>query len=363
MVQTCVRRNGSWRILLQAEKDREMTYEEYVVGVGEFLKDYLPEFIPEEAIRVVPVVQDGRMRHGLRILFPDEGKAYGWQPLGMLINLQDCYQRVQQLSLGQAIKATGEIVVETLKRQNSSRVRDITRILSDFAAAKEHLCMELRNVRQEPEDSVENICRQIPGTSDLMLAVNLRLLLPDGIEGNLEVRKSDLEKWGVSEEDAVHAAYKNGRDRYGIKMQRLEGIPAGKETGGEVPGQCAVPDSPFWVTDRNNFRGAAALFYPGVLENIGKEIGDFSFLALTVNEVAVVPVAFERRKEPELLRRSLQELLALLHGEQPLSKNIYCYENQKHRIVSLDEYRRSRQKEMQKRFEQYPEQKRQNPRL
>ncbi|MFR6328767.1 MAG: hypothetical protein ACLUOI_08050 [Eisenbergiella sp.] len=192
-----------------------MTYEEYVAGVSEFLTEYLPAFIPKEAIGVAPVTQDGRAYYGLKILFPDE-KTSNWEPLGMIINLQYCYQRVRHLPFGQALKETGEIVVETLKRQSRSRVHDITRILSDFAAAKDHLYVEIKNIKKEPEYLQKNIHKRIPGTEDLALVANLLLRLPDGAEGSYTLEER-ITRMGY-DKAVIAAAVKMGWSNMGFVL-------------------------------------------------------------------------------------------------------------------------------------------------
>ncbi len=345
-----------------------MTYEEYVAGVSEFLTEYLPAFIPKEAIGVAPVTQDGRAYYGLKILFPDE-KTSNWEPLGMIINLQYCYQRVRHLPFGQALKETGEIVVETLKRQSRSRVHDITRILSDFAAAKDHLYVEIKNIKKEPEYLQKNIHKRIPGTEDLALVANLLLRLPDGAEGSYTLGKKELQEWGMTPEAVIAAACKNGMEQHGIRIEPVdERLPNLLEL--PTKEQCrdlqqTVFQKPFAVTNRDCFYGAATFFHPGVMEKMGDLIGDYSFSPVTTNHVAVVPVSFEKNQKPALLKNILQEIMVEFPGVTPLSNNIYCYNEKTKQIILASEYERLKKKAPQKvdTPNLYPKHKGQNPRL
>ena len=342
-----------------------MTFEEYMEGIDRSVMEYLPDFIPSEAVRIVLDEQGDRPIFGLKIMLP-QMEENDLNQLEIITDLQGCYKEVKDLSLEHAVKETAVLITEILKRQKLSRIKAMVRTALDFEIAKEHLYMDLCNVGKRPDWLEECVCKKIPGAEDLALVASVRLTLPDGDEGSFKVRKNELEIWGVSAETAVEMACKNGLKRYGIRLQTMDkGLPDLLEIpmGDKYQElQEVIRRNPFMVTGREFFCGAASRFYPGMMEKLGETIGDYSFLVVSSNYIFVVPDGYGERKGREGILQA-EKLLSSKYSF--LSENVYCYDTKKERLLLAADCIERKQEEPQpkKNMKKQPHQERKYPHL
>ena len=144
---------------------RNMTFEEYMEGIDRSVMEYLPDFIPSEAVRIVLDEQGDRPIFGLKIMLP-QMEENDLNQLEIIIDLQGCYKEVKDLSLEHAVKETAVLITEILKLQKLSRIKAMVRTALDFEIAKEHLYMDLCNVGKRPDWLEECVCKKIPGAED-----------------------------------------------------------------------------------------------------------------------------------------------------------------------------------------------------
>jgi hypothetical protein len=212
----------------------------------------------------------------------------------------------------------GRVMAEMLQYRFNNSVPDLDWIC-DYETASEHFFLCLSNAGCNP-DFFENAPHW--KRSDLVLTCHVMSEIPgEGYIGTV-VNYSLFEDYDVDEDRLFEDAVKNSirmmppklefaRDLYDDEVEREE-------------------DDPFYdlmvVSNEKHFRGAAVLFYPGVMEEIAMKLGgDYYIIPSSVHEVLAIPA------DPSLSVDYLNQLVTeanLLHvpENERLSDGVYLYE-------------------------------------
>lgn len=225
----------------------------------------------------------------------------------------------------------GDIVNElkNLYQMEAGGLTD-TRIFFSFFAAKE--CLAYRIVRYE---SNTELLKQVPHRKMLDFAIVYYLSLEgkDETRGSAMVYNDHMKSWGVTEEELYEAAADNTVKILPVYVESLDHVLEGlvfpqKDEEGK-PGA----DGIYVISNRYNFYGAAAAFYPGALAELAEALkSDLYMLPSSVHEFLVLPV-WQDADEDEL--RALVKSVNMTHvtPSDVLSDNIYRYSREEDRVI------------------------------
>jgi len=145
--------------------------------------------------------------------------------------------------------------------------------ISDFREAEGRIVFRLIN-RELNGDEIPDL----PGREWLDLYISYGVLLQNGQEGlaMAQVKRTMLERWGVTEEELYRKALENTTRLLPDRLYRM-----GEYLEGLLPGlgqEEAQADDLYILTNTENFYGASAVLYTARLRLLAKELGRDVFL-------------------------------------------------------------------------------------
>ncbi len=244
----------------------------------------------------------------------------------------------QEYSAGQ--KSLEDIVAAILAINKKSAVKMPfdSDIFTDFAKARNGIMYKLVNFEKNQE-----LLREIPYVKYLDMAVVFFYDVPDfpeeGSTGNILIRNTFMEKWGINVDDLYDAALHNTPDKYPVYVKDMQTIlmkmltktSINEEKNAEdflrdiVPG--SVTPELYVLSTRRDCYGAACLLYPDFLKKVSEKLGtDMFILPSSVHEVLALP--FSDTEDPELLKSMVKSVnMTEVSVEDYLSDNVYVYRN------------------------------------
>ena len=178
----------------------------------------------------------------------------------------------------------------------------------------------------------EELLGRAPHRKVLDLAVTCHAYLgeTDGSKASILISRDMLEQWGLTEAQLFEQAFRNSTTLMPAVIRPIRDIL--KENCG--PDADLPPEEvPLYVITRSTWDSAAALFYPGVLEELTEIAGgDFFILPSSVNECIMVPES--SGTDSAALRRMVREINQnVVKESEILSDNIYHYDSRKQELT------------------------------
>lgn len=221
-----------------------------------------------------------------------------------------------------------EIVQEVLELYEKIRLR------KPWKEQKFSGCEDIREkiiYRLISKSANGDLLKKVPYVPYLDLAVVFYVLLEAAKYGTVTmlVRKEHMEKWNVTPEDLYRMAGEN--------TPRL--LPYEFQTMGQVLEEMNVysieecEDMLYVLSNQNRSFGAAAILYPGRLDQIGRLLGEnYYVLPSSIHEVIMVPES--KAADRAELRKMVTEINhTQVEAEEVLSNHVYYY-NREEGILS-----------------------------
>lgn len=325
-----------------------MTFENFLNQVRERILDYMPkeyegaEVIVEEAVRA----NDLKL-HEVQIRKKGEYTAPG-------IFLESFYKRYQEgLEMGKVLS----LLADKYKKTAESTWGVFARDYSDFAVAKDLLCVVLLNKRMNAQYIKDAIYRDVPGT-DLVSVVRMHIDTEQGKAGIL-VKDRLLEKWELTAQELYDMAFENTVRLFKPSLVPMDEIMLSALGGKEVPAAENVPmasvfeawkrggDDPmkgmFVLTNTANYNGAATFIYPGILEKIGEKAqSNFFILPSSTHEVILINEK-EMGSAGKLQEMVMEINRQCVRSDEILSDEVYHYDYRERRLAMATDPERTAQ--------------------
>lgn len=263
-----------------------MTYDEF----KEYTADHLAEYIAADRSADAQVdincvyKNNGIVRDGVTIRYPD-------QNIAPTIYLDDIYADYQEGMSEQA--CMHKIVVETDQAYEKVPHVNVGELF-DYATAKEHLYVAAVNYESNKE-MLKEMPYERHGDIALVARVDVPGLGSNGYSASYKVTNVILDKYGVSQEQLLSDALQNS-----ARIRPVQFINMEKMLRDMVPGIESLPDLGMHVlTNVQKTDGAAVMFYPGVMNEVEKQMGrKVTIIPSSTHEVIVIPAdASQSEKE------------------------------------------------------------------
>lgn len=239
---------------------------------------------------------------------------------------------------GITIEEIAEEILEIYRNGRHEKV-DVS-FFTDFDKAKEHILFKIVGYDRNKER-----LKKIPHIKfmDLALTFYFYLEFSKTALGNasVQIEKQHLEMWNIDEGKLYDLAKENTIRKMPARCQAVgdiileilshEGIRPGQDAVEEFK-QKADQVPMYVLSNQKNYFGAAVIYYPGVLEEIGKNLGtDLIILPSSVHEVILLPVRGEER--PEELNEMIRDInIHQVAEEEVLSDHMYYYDLERDEI-------------------------------
>lgn len=202
----------------------------------------------------------------------------------------------------------------------------------DFEQAKEHIMIKLISYQNNKER-----LKKIPHIPFLDLAITYYYYLEKGVlqngNGSIQIENGHLDMWKVDEkvlhQIATQNTYQNLPFKFEticdilIKMLSDRGLDA--EEIGQKMSHMKDDIGMYVLSNKCNYFGAAALYYPGVLKEIAKQFdADLIILPSSIHEVIILPVNGDEKYDE--LNAMIREINTdQVAEEEILSDHLYYY--------------------------------------
>lgn len=278
------------------------SYQQFVDYVRDNIYDCLPEEERGNKIHIRPFEKIGSSYLAMCMdSKPFVGRA--------IVNLDDFYQLYKnQVPLEELMEQMAGLLTKTFPNFNTAAVS------KDYDVVRNQLFIRLSN-RVWNKDLLE----KVPYLERDGLAITCHLLFSKPDDENLMsciVTNEIMERYGVTQKQLFSDAMENGQRLFPERIQKME-INWVEQ---KKPLEYLV------VTNKQGINGAAALFYPGVLERLGEQFpGGFYLIPTSIHEFIL---EFEQRGLPlETMEESLKGTnQRVTYSKDQLSNEVYHYD-------------------------------------
>lgn len=305
-----------------------MTREEFYQHVESFIMGMLPEKFADMTPVIQPSVNQGGRYMGMLLQNEDE---IGISPN---FNLDWYYDRYKDMDEIEMLMAISEDIVHHYQENSRymDRMREESiRAVNDYEYAKTKLFIAPVSMIRQSEGNVEpcmmfeDLCIQVRIKFDGEWSQNNRMV------ASTVVTEAILERWEKSFEEVYRDAAENTPKIAEIQILQLQEL---LET--QMGVDFDFPDELGLLILKNsiNNHGAAALFLPGVMDEIADRVqGSYIVIPSSVNELIIYPL---NAAQGEITMDDVSEIEAMIQGvnetnlepDEILSNRAYFYNAQ-----------------------------------
>ena len=324
-----------------------MEFEKFVETVKETITDYLPDEYKNASVDVYPFKKLNENYLGMTVR--TEG-----QRTSPTLNLNMFYQKMQDVHMD--IKDIMEKMADVVQIIPIDIDMDL---LTNYEKAKENLF-----IRVSDADRNQEILSNVPHTRVENLAITYHIFANSGADGiaSTIVTHEMMRLFGVSKDQLHQDALENSPKLFPVKVDSMDKMmenmmrndmrAAGVKEEDidqmmeEMYQTMGVPLT--IVTNEQMLDGAAVLFYPGQMDQIGELLkGDYYILPSSTHEMLVLP------DDGEMTSRELKRMVMAVNNsevrpEEKLADEVYHYDT-KDRIFekasAFEERQKARGKE------------------
>ena len=288
---------------------KQMNYEEFEQYVKENLKILLPEAYADFDIVIREVRRPGYSYHGLMLTGKEEG-------CGVIVDLDHYYQEYRKpVPISKIMLSIASMVQEHIPDVEFGDIQDYEKVRSRLFIRVMNRMWCWDYLSRVPYRAIEDLAV----TSHILVTMN------DGQVSSTPVTKDLLETYGVSEDQLFEDAVNNGMKLFPAEIRYMADV---LEVNRDERAERII-------TNTHGINGAAALFYPGQMEDIARLVGgDYYAVPTSIHEMILVP-AKEDISEAKM-NQALQRTICDITDERDwLSDHIYFYDSEQHVFLSI----------------------------
>ncbi len=279
-----------------------MDYTEFCEHVKNEIKDFLPVQFAEygTALHLISKPNIGE-QIGLTFVPPTNGVP---TPVIYLEPYFEAYMN-KGMNMGRIMTQIAATVAEGIEqvKEHFPEMTNMIPDMTDWNRVKDLVTVRAIGVSRNTELLQSVPCR-IHG--DIALIYQVSVTVPDNTLMSVRITDDMMNHYGITEAQLYDAAMENSQ-----RMQKVTCRPMGEMISdmlgiGDEPLLEESPASLYVLTTEPVQYGAAALFYPGVIEKIGKSIPEgFFILPSSIHEVLILP---KNQADKDMLEAMVQQI-------------------------------------------------------
>ena len=209
--------------------------------------------------------------------------------------------------------------------------------LLDYDQAKEHLFIRVSNAEKN-EELLDKAPHKI--VDDLVITCHIAVdQTPNGMASTV-VNNDLMSHYGIDEKQLFEDAMAMSPEVMPVKMDTMLNVISGMMPGAVSEDMMMDQDFPgsqmMIVSNTAMVNGAAAIFYPGVMDEISEKLGgDFVMLPSSTNEVIIVPDMGDY-KNLESMVKDINE--TSVDPKEQLSDHVYHYDSKEKLFERTDKF-------------------------
>lgn len=329
-----------------------MNFEKFMEAIKDAIKEYLPESYQDAQVMIQEQRKLNKRYMGLTVTRAGDERI-------PTINLTDLYRQYNenpQVGITDVLEQISQIIQSEPERFDVSR-------LTQYGEAKKHLFMRVSDI-----DKNLHVLGGVPFVEREDLAITFHIAVEETEAGRASaiVTNRMMETYGVTRNQLYKDALANSPVIAPVKINNLGellgrmtlegmaemGVPEEEIREAEERIAEANQDNPLIVvTNDSGLDGAAAIFYPGVMDQLGEELkSDFFILPSSVHEIIVAPDD-GRLSYPELKGMVTEINATQVAPEDRLTDEVYHYDTREHvfeKAESFAERKRATERDIEK---------------
>ena len=268
-----------------------MNFEAFMESIKKHIKEYLPESYQDAQVTIREQQKLNNRYMGLTVIRPGDDRI-------PTINLTDLYRQSYEnprFRITDVLEQISQIIQREPERFDVSR-------LTQYKEAKKHLFMRVSNIEENLQ-----VLDNVPYVERADLAITFHIVVEENEAGRASaiVTNSMMENFGVTRNQLYKDALENSSfiapvmiDNLGelvgrMEIEEMEARGASEEEIRKAEERIYVESQynpMFVVTNETLLYGGSAIFYPGVMDQLGEVLNcDFFILPSSVHETLVVP--------------------------------------------------------------------------
>jgi len=277
----------------------KMEFEEFCDYVKEHIKEYLPMEYQECEVVINKVAKINMGELTGMTLIPPGGSG------GPTIYLEDFFH--DEYEAGRSIEEILEHIVDTVFDSLNLKpdfVRETLQMIGDFSEVRERIAVHAVGYEKNRE-MLEMVPHQVMG--DLAATYRIYLNQTKGdLEGTILITHDMMKAYNTTPEQLHEIALKNSMKAMPAELHTMQSVI--EELARDID-DVEIPEmdrTPMLVlTNKQKHQGAATVFYPDVLENLGIPIEEYYIIPSSVHELILLPKSV---MNPEGLNAMIQEI-------------------------------------------------------
>ncbi|MBR2552211.1 MAG: hypothetical protein IKF05_04390 [Erysipelotrichaceae bacterium] len=301
----------------------KMDFREFKMWAIGKIRQYLPLKYQDAEIDLIPVIKTGTRYTGMTVKLPE-------QCLTPAVNLEDAYEHYL---LDMPLDLVGQKMAEIVMSRSPELDMDL---FSSYENVRDHLFLRVCGRKRNPE-----LLQKVPHKRFRDLAFTYHVLMDAKTDGlaSAMITLPMLEEFGVSLEQLHKDALKNSERILPVRVERIGdflkniGVTEWEREESSEGMQMTV------ITNSRGIDGASAYFYPGIAEQLSKELGgNYYILPSSIHELIAIPASANRDWHSlELMVRQINRFE--VSPEDQLSDHVYRYNAREHSLELMQEHR------------------------
>lgn len=304
----------------------KMNYDEFKKEVEAVIKDYLPDEFKDAKVSVNQVSKIGMTYDSLTVR--PEG-----QVASPAANLNAFFEDYED---GKPFDEVMDSIADVIQMEAPEQMKNMSWLL-DYDQAKEHLFIRVSNAETN-QDLLDKAPHKV--VDDLVITCHIAVDQgPNGMASTI-VNNDLLEHFGIDEKQLFADAMEKSPVVMPVKMDTMLNVISGMMP--EAVSEDMMMDQDFpgsqmmIVSNTAMVNGAAAIFYPGVMDEISEKLGgDFIMLPSSTNEVIIVPDMGDY-KNLESMVKDINS--SCVDPKEQLSDHVYHYDSKEKLFERTDKF-------------------------
>mgnify|MGYP000043152915 CR=1 FL=1 len=340
-----------------------MEFNQFVDEVKGGIKQFLPIEYEDAQVRIEEIKKLNENYLGITVLKENQVIA----PTFNLNQLYEMFQSDPQNSLENILRNITEVVLDAPEQFDLNSI-------TEYENVKDKLFIRVSSAERN-----EEILQKIPHQrkEDLAITYHLAINVNDVGRGSTTITNDILKHYGISEEQLHADAMKNSPKIMPLHVDAMKNVikqiiggdnkllmqDKGFKDMEEVISEGLKEGEPmFVITNQQTMDGASAIFYPGVMKQLGECFqGDFFILPSSIHETIVLP------DKGDFDYLSLKSIVQEINSnqvlkEEQLTSDVYHYDAKQRMFERADKFeKRQKVTQMNKNEKAGREQKTEHP--
>ena len=276
----------------------------------ENVRSFMPEAYQKAEIDLYPVAKNGIVYTAMTVRLKDQTTVPA-------INLDEMFAAYER---GVPLAAIGARMAEI--SMTESPVYD-TSLFNSYETMKKNLFIRVCGVEGNKE-----MLEQIPHKTIENLAITFHIMVNNSEEGmsSAAITNSIMDSLGLTPEQLYKDSLQNSPNILPAKVDSMINVLSGLTDIDMDSIDVHSQPQMVVVTNHSGINGASALFYPGVMDQVGEQLhGSYFVLPSSIHEVIAIPTSLGSNYRE--LERMVHEInIMTVAPEDRLSDNVYRYD-------------------------------------